>query len=231
VISTLSTTPSRKPLALLVLLESIGHIVGIKLPQWAMNTIDFVTEEHAKFLLKRLGVGRYYDRVVILEDEQVNGPTVVDALLTLSRTHAVDQLLLVHGLERALVGHLGKVYVDAVVFDPLLAAYRQNPELLDLRMVYGLNCYGVSLAPLWMQLGAVAVNGAVGVNWLPEPSLSLFLKRWFSGATYAEALIYSHSVAIKAGKQIWPDQADGSDHPHVAGSRQVIYGQRDLTLR
>jgi hypothetical protein len=230
VISAPSPTSARKPLALIVLLESIGHIVGINLPQWAMNTIDFVTEEHAKFLLKRLGADRLYDQVVILEDEQVTGPIVAEALLRLSRTHTVDQLLLVHGQERSLVGYRGKAHVDSVIFERLLAAYRQNPDVLDLRMVYGLNCYGYSLAPVWLQLGAVAVNGAIGVNWLPEPSLSLFLKRWLSGATYSDAVTYSHARAIQWGKRLWPDQADGREHPYIAGSRQVIYGQRDLTL-
>ncbi|MEZ4640577.1 MAG: hypothetical protein R2856_37410 [Caldilineaceae bacterium] len=44
----------------------------------------------------------------------------------------------------------------------MLSAYAVNPDLLDLRMVYGLNCHGVSLAPLWMALGAAVVNGSAG---------------------------------------------------------------------
>lgn len=219
-----------KPLALVVLLENVGHVAGVPLPQWTMNTIDFVTEEYAKWLLKRLGAYQRYDQVVILEDEQVTGKEMTDTLIRTSLTHQVDQLLLVHGQQCALVGYRGKAHVDGAVFDPLLRAYQENPRLLDLRMVYGLNCYGASLAPVWMQLGARAVNGAIGVNWLPEPSLSLFLRSWLNGASYSQAIAYSHSWAIRVGKRIWRDNPDGSDHPCIAGSRQIIYGQHDLTI-
>lgn len=220
-----------KPLALLVLLENVGHIAGLDLPQWAMNTIDFVTEEYAKWLLRQLGAYQRYSRVVILEDEKATGLEMANTLIQLSLTHQVDQLLLVHGQQRSLVGYRGKAHVDGAVFDPLLAACALNPGLLDLRMVYGLNCYGASLAPIWLALGASAVNGAVGVNWLPEPSLSLFLRAWFAGASYSQAVIHSHTQAIQVGKRIWPDLSGGQEDPHIAGSRQLIYGQADLTLR
>jgi hypothetical protein len=227
-----SSPPSSapKPLALVVLLENVGHIAGVKIPQWTMDTIDFVTEEYAKWLLKRLGAHQRYDRVVILEDEQVTGKEMTDTLIQTSQTHRVDQLLLVHGQQHSLVGYRGKAHVDGAVFKPLLRAYEQDPRLLDLRMVYGLNCYGASLAPVWIQLGACAVNGAIGVNWLPEPSLSLFLRGWLNGASYSQAVAHSHSWAIRVGKRIWQDNADGSDHPRIAGSRQIIYGRRDLTI-
>jgi hypothetical protein len=223
-------TSVSKPLALVVLLENVGHIAGVQLPQWTMDTIDFVTEEYAKWLLRRLGAHQRYDRVVILEDEQVTGKEMTDTLIQTSLTHQVDQLLLVHGQQCSLVGYRGKAHVDGSVFDPLLRAYQENPRLLDLRMVYGLNCYGASLAPVWMQLGARAVNGAIGVNWLPEPSLSLFLRSWLNGASYSQAIAHSHSWAIQVGKCLWRDNPDGSDHPFIAGSRQIIYGQHDLTI-
>ncbi len=222
---------SDKPLALLVVLENVGHIAGLALPVWAMNTIDYITEEYAKLRLHQLGAYRRYDRVEILEDEQVNGLEMVNALLRLSLTHRVDQLLLVHGQDRCLVGYKGRTNVDSTVFDPLLAAYAHNPNLLDLRMVYGLNCHGVSLAPVWMQLGAQAVNGALGVNWLPEPSLSIFLHRWLNGAPFSRAVADSNHWAIVLGKRIWRNDVDGNEDPHIAGSRQIIYGQRDLTIR
>lgn len=224
------TPRTNKPLALVVLLENVGHIAGIDLPQGVMNAIDFVTEEYAKLLLRQLGAHRCYHRVVILEDERATGHELANTLIELSLTHRVDQLLLVHGQERALVGYRGKAHVDGAIFDRLLAAYAHTPNLLDLRMIYGLNCYGASLAPVWLQLGATAVNGAVGVNWLPEPSLSLFLHSWLRGALYSEAVVYSHRQALRIGKRIWPDRADGSEHPRIAGSRQVIYGRNDLTI-
>ena len=47
-----------RPLALVVFLENVGHIHGINLPQWAMDIIDFASEEYAKVLLRLYGAHR-----------------------------------------------------------------------------------------------------------------------------------------------------------------------------
>ena len=112
-----------RPLALVVLLENVGHIQGMDLPQWAMNVVDFVSEEYAKTLLHLYGAHRRYDRVVILEDERATGPELADALLSASRTHRVDLLLLVHGHEGCLVGYRAKRMVGAEIFQRLRNAY------------------------------------------------------------------------------------------------------------
>jgi hypothetical protein len=218
-----------KPLALVVFLENVGHISGVPLPTAAMQVIDFVTEEYAKLLLRLYGAYRRYDCVIILEDERATGPELVSALTHASRDHTVDLLLLVHGRPGALVGCLGKTDVGAETFQPLLAAYRQDPTLIDLRMVFGVNCYGASLAPVWLALGAKAVNGAVGVNWLPEPSISIFLRNWLNGQSFSTSLQRSHQTALRWGRWLWPP-ADGRDHPNIAGSRQAIFGVRDITI-
>ena len=220
----------KKPLALLVVLENVGHLAGFHLPDWAKNTIDFVTEEYAKMRLWQLGAYARYDRVEILEDEQVTGAEVVNTLLRLSLTHCVDQLLLVHGQDHSLVGYRAQYHVDHTFFDPLLDAYASNPQLLDLRMIYGLNCFGASLAPTWIQLGACAVNGSIGVNWLPETSLSVFLKHWLGGSTFSRAVAESNRRAIAVGKRVWPNDHDGHENVHIAGSRQIVFGRHDLTL-
>jgi hypothetical protein len=220
----------RKPPALVVLLENVGHVHGIPLPKWAMDAIDFVTEEYAKLLLHVYGAYRRYDRVVILEDDRATGPELAAALVETSRTHRVDLLLLVHGRPGALVGRRGEVDIGAETFDPLLAAKRRQPELVDLRMVFGVNCYGATLAPVWLELGAQVVNGAAGVNWLPEPSLSVFLRNWLSGRSYGEAMQRSHRAALRWGGRVWRPNAAGHDHPFIAGSRQALIGVRDLTI-
>jgi len=215
---------------LLVVLENVGHISGLSLPRWAMQIIDNVTEEYAKLLLRLLGAYRRYDQVVILEDAEVNNERMAVALFNLSKEYRVDLLLLVHGHKECLVAYRGESYIDGVLFNRLLDAYRQDPTTLNLGVVFGVNCYGASLAPTWLALGADAVNGAVGVNWLPEPSLSLFLARWLNGATYSEAVETSFRWARRMGRLVWPDKADGTEHLHVAGSRQIIYGRRDVRL-
>ncbi len=224
------TSAAVKGTALLVVLENVGYISGLDLPDWAMTVIDTVTEEYAKLLLRLLGAYRRYDRVVILEDAEVTNERMAAALFDLSKSHRVDLLLLVHGQKGCLVGYRGESYIDGGLFNPLLAAYRQDPSVLDLGTVYGVNCYGASLALTWLALGADAVNGALGVNWFPEPSLTLFLARWLNGAPYSEAVGTSFRWARRVGKLFWPDRADGSEDPHLAGSRQIVYGRRDVRL-
>ena len=63
-----------RPLALIVFLENVGYINGVKLPRWAMAAIDWATEEYAKLLLRLLGAHRRYDRVIILEDAAATLP-------------------------------------------------------------------------------------------------------------------------------------------------------------
>ena len=231
--SSLSVNRTRitpQPPALVVFLENIGHIAGLNLPQWAMNVIDYVTEEYAKILLRLYGAHRRYDRVIILEDEDANGPALVDALIDASATHQVDVLLLVHGLQQCLVGYKGEQYVGKETFDPLLAAYRRDPQLLNLRMVYGLNCYGATLATVWTALGAKAVNGSGGVNWFPEPSLSIFLLNWLRGRSYSQALQRSNHGANRFWRLILPAQPNGDDHPAIGSSQQMVFGQEDTTV-
>jgi hypothetical protein len=194
-----------------------------------MNTIDFVTEEYAKLLLHRYGAYRLYDRVVVLEDALATGPQLAAALLETSRTHTVDVLLLVHGHEGQLVGHCGRERVGRETFDALLAAYRGDPSSLDLRMVYGLNCYGLSLAPTWLALGAKVANGSPGVNWFPEPSLSIFLRKWLGGESYSAAVVAANASASRWwGKLLKPHGEE--EHPWLRSSRQVVFGVQDVTI-
>jgi hypothetical protein len=227
---TAPNTETTKPKALVVFLENVGHISGVDLPQWTMNVIDYVTEEYAKLILRLFGAHRRYDRVIILEDDAATGLQLSQALLRTSPTHQVDLLLLVHGLEYCLVGCQGKEYVGRETFAPLLEKVAVDPAALDLRMVYGLNCYGASLAPTWQALGAQVANGATGVNWLPEPSLSVFLWHWLRGKPYTFAVQRSYTWATRVARRILPAQADGRDHPMILSSQQIISGQGDITL-
>jgi len=221
-----------KPLGLVVLLENVGHITGLNLPQWTMNIIDYVTEEYSKILLRLYGAYRHYDKVIILEDEQVNGPEMTEVLIEASRTHQVDILLLVHGQEKSLVGYKGKEHIGPETFDPLRDAYEADPSLLNLRVVYGLNCHGATLAPIWLSLGAKAVNGAVGINWFPEPSLSIFLRSWLKGKPYSAAVQKSNRSANRIWRLILPSHKHEQhcEHPWIESSRQMVFGQHDICM-
>ena len=218
--------------ALVVFLENVGHIAGLRLPQWAMTTIDFLTEEYAKALLHWHGAYRCYDRVVVLEDEQATGPQLAAALLAGSRTHTVDVLLLAHGHDGQVVGYRGRERVGAETFGALLDTYRRDPASLDLRMVYGLNCYGLTLASTWLALGAKVANGAPGVNWFPEPSLSVFLRKWLGGSTYSEAVVASNTAATRWWSKLlrWFPSPPGEDHLWISSSRQIVFGKEDVTI-
>lgn len=218
-----------RPQALVVFLENVGHIHGKNLPQWAMTIVDFVSEEYAKALLHLYGAHRRYDRLIILEDERATGPDLEETLLSISRTHRVDILLLVHGHEGCLVGYRGKNMVGSETWQRLRRAYAQDPNALDLRMIYGLNCFGASLASTWIELGAEVVNGAVGVNWFPEPSLSVFLRNWLGGQPYSQAVTRSNRRANQVWSLLLRSTPD-SVHPWIISSRQIVYGQADITI-
>ena len=220
-----------QPIALIVLLENVGHVVGLRLPGWVMSAIDYVTEEYAKFLLRLYGAKRVYDRVVILEDRLATSANLSNAILHLSRTHRVDLLLLVHGKEGTLVGHRGLELIGSETFDALLRERKQDPAAVNLRMVFGLNCYGASLAQTWLQLGAVVVNGAPGVNWLPEPSLSIFLRNWLTEKPYSLAVMRSNTHSRRWGARVWRGAKPGVEHEKISSSRQMVYGSRDVNVR
>lgn len=65
---------TKKPLALVVFLENGGNISGVTLPKWAMNLLDYVTEEYAKGLLRLLGAYRRYDRAMTWRMNEPRGP-------------------------------------------------------------------------------------------------------------------------------------------------------------
>lgn len=222
-------TSSGKPRALVVFLENVGHIAGLRLPRWVMAAIDWSTEEYAKLLLHLYGAHRRYDRVVILEDDDAIGPKLTEALLDASRTHRVDVLLLAHGHEGILVGYRGREMVGDETFGALQRIYADAPERLDLRAVYGLNCYGLSLAWRWLALGAQSANGATGVNWFPEPSLSVFLRNWLRGEPYSVAVERSNQSAERWWRHILRAPRD-HEHPWITSSRQVVVGSRDVTI-
>lgn len=217
-----------RPLALVVFLENVGYVAGRRPPLWLMHAIDFLAEEYAKGLLRLYGAYRRYDRVVVLEDADAVGSALVATLLRVSHTHTVDLLLLVHGDPGQLIGHRGDHRIGAETFAPLVNAVRVDPACLDLRMVYGLNCYGATLAPTWLALGAAVANGSLGINWFPEPSLSVFLCAWLGGEPYSRAVCRSNEVANRWWARLLRVR-DGS-HPWLESSRQIVVGRADVTI-
>ncbi len=105
-----------------------------------------------------------------------------------------------------------------------------DPDCLDLRAIYGLNCYGASLISTWLDLGAKVVNGAVGVNWFPEPSLSIFLRNWLRGRSYSTAVVRSNTMASRWWQRLLSPRGAKAVHPWVLSSRQIVAGRADVTI-
>lgn len=221
------STPPPPPLGLVVFLENIGHISGLTLPPWLMNVIDFVAEEYTKIMLRLQGIHRRYDRVWILEDTRATGPDLRANLIGASRTHRVDVLVLSHGMPDEILGYKG-LRIGCETFDPLIAEYQENPALLNLRVVWQMNCYGMSMAETWRNLGAIGVNGSIGVNWLPEPAMSFFLHDWMHGYSYSEAVARSSTRAQAWWSRIYKPTPERQLNQRLQSSRQVVMGSHDV---
>lgn len=209
---------------LLVFLENAGHAGGLVLPRWASRVLDWTTEEYGK-LAVRLQGRRRYRQIVVLEDEKATASRLLHALLD-AQNSVVDVLLLVHGQVGYACGH-GDDRVGADFFAALRQLRTAGVARFQLRAVYQMNCYGESLAEEWLSIGAQAVNGAVGVNWLPEPSLSVFLHDWLGGQSFGAAIRHSNAVASRALGQVWR----GAPHPKIASSQMLVFGDKELRSR
>jgi hypothetical protein len=211
---------------LIVFLENGGHVAGVDLPPWAARLLDWSTEEYGK-LAVRLQARRYYRRIVVLEDQAATAAALWQALLAADDA-VVDVLLLVHGQPGYACGCAGH-WVGADFFDGLRRLRTAGQARFRLRAVYQMNCYGESLAEDWLSIGAQAVNGAVGVNWLPEPSLSVFLHGWLGGRPFGESVARSYRASSRVLGQVWRAQ-DGQSHPKIESSRMLVFGDGDLRI-
>jgi hypothetical protein len=215
---------------LIVFLENSGRIEGLSLPAWASQLVDWFSEEYVKLII-RLQARRHYREIIFLEDHRATAGHLWQALLA-ARDRPVDLLMLVHGQQGYACG-FGQHQVGADFFQAMRQLQAAGLAHFRLRVVYQMNCYGTSLAQNWLSLGAQAVNGSVGVNWLPEPSLSLFLRSWLGGKSFGEAVNASYHTASRLLGQIWrpprQDCPEAAAHPKIQSSRMVVFGNGDLT--
>ncbi len=223
--SPLSPAPTGK--GLVVFLENGGSFGPWSLPPRLRQCLDFSTEEIAKQLLHWHGAQAAYDQMWILEDHRALPAELMSALLGASQRHMVDLLILAHGHPGGIVGWQGNL-VGASFFAEMQDWRDRHPGSLHLRAVYTIACHSVHQAFAWLQLGAQAVNGIGGENWLPEPTLSLFLRRWCRGQTFGMAAVGAHRQAYTWGCQL------AGRHPlwhrRMVMSQQFIAGAQDITI-
>ena len=227
--ATVSPALPGSPTILVVFLENGGRVGGVDLPHWAALALDRLSQAYARAAVW-LQARRHYDRIVVLEEEQATAAHLWQALLDAGDA-TLDVLMLVHGQNGYACGH-GDNQVGADFFDGLRALRAAGLAPFNLRAVYQMNCYGQSLAPEWLSIGAQVVNGSVGVNWLPEPSLSVFLTNWLGGATFQQAVQRSYRAASRALGLVWRPQASRSGvrqpHDKIASSRMEVFGNGGL---
>ncbi len=209
---------------LIIFLENGGHVAGVSLPPWAARFLDWSTEEYGKAAV-RLQARRHYRQIVVLEDEAATAAALWQALLAADDA-IVDVLLLVHGQPGYACG-CADHWIGADFFDGLRRLRAAGQARFRLRAVYQMNCYGELLAEEWLSVGALAVNGAVGVNWLPEPSLSVFLANWLGGKTFGDSVERSYLVASRLLGQVWRPQL-GGPHEKIASSQMGVFGDSNL---
>jgi hypothetical protein len=213
-----------------VFLENAGRAGNLSLPAWASRLLDWSVEEYAKGAIW-LQARRHYRRIVVLEDERATAAQLWEALLQAGDA-VVDVLMLVHGQTGYACGY-GEHQVGEDFFSGMRWLQQAGVARFRLRAVYQMNCYGHSLAPQWLALGAQAVNGAVGVNWLPEPSLSVFLNTWLGGEPFGTAVDRSYGAASRLLGTVWRGSggngASRMPHPRIASSQMLVYG--DVGLR
>lgn len=217
---------------LIVFLENGGRVGGVDLPRWSSLAMDRSTQAYGRAAVW-LQARRHYDRIILLEEEQATAAHLWWALLDAGDA-TVDVLMLVHGQVGYACGH-GDNLVGADFFAGLRSLRAAGLAPFRLRAVYQMNCYGQSLGPEWLSIGAQAVNGAVGVNWLPEPSLSVFLRHWLGGASFEQAVQRSYRAASRVLSLVWRPQRDptGARPPHdkIASSRMVVVGDGTVRAR
>lgn len=213
--------------ALVVFLENGGTFGGVQLPPRARRLLDYGSEEYAKRALSWHGIRQAYDRVWILEDRRARAEELQSALLGASQRHVVDVLILAHGQPEGIVGWQGEL-VGRSFFAEMRAWRHAQPSALRLRAVYTIACHSGRRVWDWLALGAHIANGIGHENWLPEPTLSLFLRQWAQGRAFGAAARYAHLTALH-----WMRRLSGN-HPYCLSrlqtSRQFIAGRWDTTL-
>lgn len=219
------SVPGRR--SLVVFLENGGAFGHLRLPPALSRALDYWSERGARTMLSMLGVDRHWQEIRILEDQRAHPDELLSTLVGISQRAVADLLVLTHGLPEGAVGWQGAC-LDQEFLDELQAMRTGHGLPIHLGCVYTIACHSASQADAWLAAGAQAVNGVLGENWLPVPTLPLFLARWQKGATFGEAALTAHLRALH-----WARGLAGRDETwqgRIEASRQMVAGRRDVRL-
>ena len=218
--------PGRR--SLVVFLENGGAFGHLNLPPALSRALDYWSERSARALLSVLGADRHWQELRVLEDQRARPEELLSTLVGISQRRTVaDLLVLAHGSPEGAVGWQGAC-LDQGFLDELRAVRAGYGLPVRLGCVYTIACHSAHQADAWLAAGAQAVNGVLGENWLPVPTLPLFLAQWQKGATFGEAVLAAHLRALH-----WARGLAGRDptwQGRIEASRQMVAGRHDVRL-
>ncbi|MYD89939.1 MAG: hypothetical protein F4Y08_06310 [Caldilineaceae bacterium SB0662_bin_9] len=217
--------PGRR--SLVVFLENGGAFGHLNLPPTLSRALDYWSERGARTMLSMLGADRHWQEIRVLEDQRAHPDELLSTLVGISQRAVADLLVLTHGSPEGALGWQGAC-LDQGFLDELQAVRVGHGLPLHLGCVYTIACHSAHQADAWLAVGAQAVNGVLGENWLPVPTLPLFLARWQKGATFGEAALAAHLRAL-----YWARGLAGRDTTWLArieASRQMVAGRQDVRL-
>ena len=213
--------------SLVVFLENGGAFGHLNLSPTLSRALDYWSERGARTMLSMLGADRHWQEIRVLEDQRARPDELLSTLVGISQRAVADLLVLTHGSPEGAIGWQGAC-LDQGFLNELQAVQVGYGLPMHLGCVYTIACHSASQASAWLAAGAQAVNGVLGENWLPVPTLPLFLARWLKGATFGEAVLTAHLQAL-----YWARGLAGRDEMwrgRIEASRQMVAGRRDVRL-
>ncbi|HEY8509502.1 MAG TPA: hypothetical protein VIL32_14150, partial [Steroidobacteraceae bacterium] len=162
------------------------RIETLNLLQWLNQQTDLALENAVKAHNSLVNTQNYYQRVVVMEDEDAVPQRVVSVIRALAPNHVIDIHVLTHGDTERFVGYNGASFNAATFFNPLMA--EKNAGRLHIRAVYQMNCRGGTLKDNWTALGAITVNGTEGENMNNMPFQYFhWMMHWLNRMGHADA--------------------------------------------
>jgi hypothetical protein len=161
------------------------------------DSVDFFVEEFEKtFSGFADAAGRQYNSVEFLEDDTAIPTVFKERMKTLANQgFSIDVITIGHGSDKHLFGFQGTSITDVT----LRELKAEHGRALPIRMVYMMNCHGMSMNPAWLDAGATVSGGSRGDNFMPEPMLRTFWKNWLGGMNFTHAL----DDAYQSTKGLW----------------------------
>jgi len=181
--------------------------------------IDRLVETFEDLKTHLQGSGKY-DRIINLTDTKCTRAGLTKALLVETiRGNTIDLIVIGHGSRESILlhggkhlrggesGNLRKMLDDVRTKRKYLqigGAKARNLARFNLRMVYSITCFGSTLNDDWRAIGAQVAIGPKKKNYMPEPMLTLFVRKWLNGKRAANAARKAYEDSIPFYQVVYP---------------------------